>query len=147
MKGPRLVARSSGAKILAFSIHEDTAFVTQALQAGARGYVTKSASCEVVLQAIREIAIGNIYLEPDVAQRLAFQKTKGPHSPFSALTTREFEIFCLLAQGLNANEIGAQLALSAKTIANYSTQIKSKLGVKSVAAIVRLAIRHGETTV
>ena len=83
----RVVARSSGAKILAFSTHEDTAFVTQALQAGARGYVTKSASCEVVLQAIREIVIGNSYLAPCVGQRLAFQKTKGPHSPFSALTT------------------------------------------------------------
>jgi len=110
----RVVARSSGAKILAFSTHEDTAFVTQALQAGSRDYVTKSASCEVVLQAIREIAIGNSYSTPCVGQRLAFQKTKGPHSPFSALTTREFEIFCPLAQGLNANEIGAQLALGAK---------------------------------
>jgi two-component system invasion response regulator UvrY len=79
----RIVARTSGVKILAFSIHEDTAFVTQALQAGARGYVTKSAASKVVIYAIGQIALGNIYLEPDVAQRLAVEKTKGPNSPFA----------------------------------------------------------------
>lgn len=143
----RIVARTAGVKILAFSIHEDTAFVTQALQAGARGYVTKSASSDVVIHAIEQVALGNVYLEPDVAQRLAFQKTKGPSSPLAKLTTREFEIFCLLARGLSAGEIGKQLALSGKTVANYSTQIKNKLDVNSVAEIVRMAIRHGVTDV
>jgi two-component system invasion response regulator UvrY len=139
----RIVARTSGVKILAFSIHEDTAFVTQALQAGARGYVAKSAASKVVIYAIGQIALGNIYLEPDVAQRLAVEKTKGPNSPFARLTTREFEIFCLIAQGLSASDIGNRLALSAKTVANYSTQIKSKLEVKSIAGIVRMAIQNG----
>jgi DNA-binding NarL/FixJ family response regulator len=139
----RIIARDSGARLLAFSMHEDTAFVEQALQAGARGYISKSSAPNVLVEAVRQIAAGNIYLEPDIAQRLAFQKTRGPSSPFAVLSTREFKIFCLLAEGMNAAEIGERLSLSAKTVANYSTQIKSKLAVTSVAEIARLAIRHG----
>jgi two-component system invasion response regulator UvrY len=115
----RIIARSSGAKILAFSMHEDTAFVEQALQAGARGYISKSSAPIILVEAVKQIAAGNIYLEPDIAQRLAFQKTRGPTSPFANLSTREFEIFCLLAEGLSATDIGARLSLSAKTISNY----------------------------
>jgi len=139
----RIIARSSGAKILAFRMHEDTAFVEQALQAGARGYISKSSAPIILVEAVKQIAAGNIYLEPDIAQRLAFQKTRGPTSPFVNLSTREFEIFCLLAEGLSATDIGARLSLSAKTISNYSTQIKNKLDVSSIAEIARMAIRHG----
>ena len=89
----------------------------QALQAGARGYISKSSAPTVLIEAVAQIAKGNIYLEPDIAQRLAFQKTRGPTSPFAALSTREFEIFCLLAEGLNANDIGQRLSLSTKTVA------------------------------
>jgi two-component system invasion response regulator UvrY len=139
----RIIARSSGAKILAFSMHEDTAFVEQALQAGARGYISKSSAPIILVEAVKQIAAGNIYLEPDIAQRLAFQKTRGPTSPFANLSTREFEIYCLLAEGLSATDIGARLSLSAKTISNYSTQIKNKLDVSSIAEIARMSIRHG----
>jgi DNA-binding NarL/FixJ family response regulator len=139
----RIIARDASAKLLAFSMHEDTAFVEQALQAGARGYISKSSAPTVLIEAVQQIAAGNIYLEPDIAQRLAFQKTRGPSSPFAALSTREFEIFCLVAEGMNAGDIGRRLSLSSKTVANYSTQIKSKLEVNSVAEIARLAIRHG----
>lgn len=142
----RIVARDSSAKLLAFSMHEETAFVEQALRAGARGYIGKSSAPTVLVEAVRQIASGNIFLEPDIAQRLAFQKTRGPSSPFAVLSTREFEIFCLLAEGMSAGEIGDRLSLSAKTVANYSTQIKSKLEVNSVADIARLAIRHGIVT-
>jgi DNA-binding NarL/FixJ family response regulator len=62
------------------------------------------------------------------------------------LSTREFEIFCLLAEGLNANEIAQRLSLSSKTVANYATQIKNKLDVGTVAELARLAIRYGILT-
>ncbi len=86
---------------------------------------------------------GNIFLDPDIAQRLAFQKTRGASSPIAGLSTREFEIFCLLAEGETVSDIARRLSLSGKTVANYATQIKSKLDVSSVAEIARLAIRHG----
>jgi len=94
------------------------------------------------VEAIRELASGKSHIETEIVQRLAFQKARGKESPFSNLSTREFEIFCLLAEGLNTSEIAKRLSLSYKTIANYSTQIKGKLNVSTVAEIARLAIRH-----
>jgi two-component system, NarL family, invasion response regulator UvrY len=139
----RIVARQSDARVLVFSMHEDTAFVEKALQAGARGYIGKSSAPVVLVEAVRQIAGGNVYIDPDIAQRLAFQKTKGDKSPFDMLSTREFEIFCLLAEGSSVNDIAARLSLSYKTVANYATQIKSKLEVGTPAELARLAIRHG----
>ena len=138
----RMVARDSNARILVFSMHEDTVFVEQALQAGARGYITKSSAPEILVEAIRELAAGKSHIDIEIVQRLAFQKARGKDSLFSNLSTREFEIFCLLAEGLNTSEIAKRLSLSYKTIANYSTQIKNKLNVSTVAEIARLAIRH-----
>lgn len=138
----RMVARDPHARILVFSMHEDTVFVEQALQAGAQGYITKSSAPEILVEAIRELAAGKSHIDTEIVQRLAFQKARGKDSPFSNLSTREFEIFCLLAEGLNTSEIAKRLSLSYKTIANYSTQIKGKLGVSTVAELARLAIRH-----
>lgn len=139
----RIIARQNDARILVFSMHEDILFVEQALQAGARGYVGKSSAPETLVEAVRQIAEGNIYIEPDIAQVLAFNKTKGKGTPFEILSTREFEIFCLLAEGLSAAEVAKRLSLSAKTVANYSTQIKNKLEVTTSAELARVAIRHG----
>ncbi len=138
----RITARDSDARILVFSMHDDTVFVEQALQAGARGYITKSSAPEALLEGIRKIASGQTHLESDLAQRLAVQKSRDKNTPFSSLSTREFEIFCLLAEGLNTSEIAKRLSLSYKTVANYSTQIKNKLEVSTVAEVARLAIRH-----
>lgn len=138
----RIVARDSDARILVFSMHESTVFVEQALQAGARGYITKSSAPEVLIEAIRELAAGKSHIDSEIAQQLAFKKTKGEDTPFSDLSTREFEIFCLLAEGLNTSKISKRLSLSYKTVANYSTQIKSKLEVSTVAEIARIAIRY-----
>ncbi len=138
----RIIMRDAKAKILVFSMHENTVFVDQALNAGARGYITKSSAPEVLIKAIREIAAGGIYLDSDIAQHLAYQKARNQDTPFSGLSTREFEIFCLLAEGLNTSQIAKRLSLSYKTVANYTTQIKSKLNVKTVAEIARMAISH-----
>lgn len=138
----RIIARDNKAKILVFSMHEDTVFVEQALQAGAQGYITKSSAPEILVEAIKELASGKTHIDSDIVQKLAYQKTRGKDSPFSSLSTREFEIFCMLAEGLNTSEIAKRLSLSYKTVANYSTQIKSKLNVATVAEIARLAIRH-----
>jgi DNA-binding NarL/FixJ family response regulator len=139
----RIIARDAQARVLVFSMHEDIVFVEQSLQAGARGYITKSSAPEVLVEAVRKIAAGDVFLDAEIAQRLAFQKSRGSNSPLEKLSTREFEIFCLLAEGLNVNDISRRLSLSYKTVANYSTQIKGKLEVDTVAELTRLAIRHG----
>jgi two-component system invasion response regulator UvrY len=139
----RIIARDHKARVLVFSMHDDMIFVDQAINAGAKGYITKNSAPHVLIDAIKEIATGKTYLEEEAAQHLAYRKLRGEDSPFSMLSTREFEIFCYLAEGLNTNEIAERLSLSYKTIANYSTQIKNKLNVNSVADLTRLAIRHG----
>lgn len=138
----RIIARDAEARILVFSMHEDTIFVEQALQAGAQGYMTKSGAPEALIDAVRALASGKTHLDKNIAERLAFQKMRGKDTPFSGLSTREFEIFCLLAEGHSTSDIAKRLSLSYKTVANYSTQIKNKLEVGSIAEIARLAIRH-----
>jgi two-component system invasion response regulator UvrY len=139
----RIVQREPRAKVLVFSMHEDTLFVEQALAAGARGYVTKSSAPHVLVAAVKQIAAGGQPLASYIAERLKFARVRGNDSPLKNLSTREFEIFCLLAEGLSSAEIAKRLSLSHKTVANYGTQLKSKLGVGTVAELARLAIRHG----
>lgn len=138
----RIISRHADAKILIFSMHTDTVFIDQALGAGARGYITKNSAPGVLIQAIIDVAHGNTYISNEIAQQLVFQKFRGKDSILSSLSTREFEIFCFLAQGLNTDEISKQLSLSQKTIANYSTQIKRKLKIGSLADMAKLAIQH-----
>lgn len=139
----RIVQRDPKARVLVFSMHEDTLFVEQALAAGARGYVTKSSAPHVLVGAVKQVAAGAQPLAGDIAQRLKFARGRDADSPLKDLSTREFEIFCLLAEGLGSAEIAKRLSLSHKTVANYGTQLKSKLRVASVAELTRLAIRHG----
>jgi DNA-binding NarL/FixJ family response regulator len=139
----RIIQRNGAARILVFSMHEDVPFVEQALAAGARGYLTKRSAPHALVGAVQEVAAGRTYLDEALARELALQKVRGDNTPLSGLSTREFEIFCLLAEGLSSSEIGKRLSLSAKTVANYSSQLKNKLEVGTVAELTRLAIRHG----
>ena len=139
----RIVQRDPKARVLVFSMHEDTMFVEHALAAGASGYVTKSSAPQVLVAAVKQVAAGGRPFAADIAQRLAFDRVRGRDTPLMELSTREFEIFCLLAEGLTSADIAKRLSLSHKTVANYGTQLKSKLQVGSVAELTRLAIRHG----
>ena len=139
----RLLARTPDARVLVFSMHEDTMFASRALQAGAKGYVTKASAPELLVDAVRAVAIGRVYITQNIAQQLAFQSTRGQHLPFNALSPREFEVLRLLAQGLPVQDIAGKLSLSQKTIANYQSSIRQKLEVTSSAQIVRLAMSCG----
>lgn len=142
----RIHLRDPAASILVFSMHDDTAFVDKALQAGAKGYISKNNNPEVLLEAVETISRGDTYLDHKLAQSLALQKARGHQDIFSCLTTREFEIFCLLAQGKTAQDTASDLAISYKTVANYTTQIKAKLKVKTGTELAHLAMRHGVIT-
>lgn len=139
----RIVARLPDAKILMFSMHEDTVFSSRALQAGARGYVTKSAAPEVLVEAVRLVAAGKLYISHEMAQELAVQMLPGRDNPIDALSAREFEVFRLLVAGHSLQEISKILCLSYKTVANYQSSIKHKLDVSNSAQVVRIALSHG----
>jgi two-component system, NarL family, invasion response regulator UvrY len=139
----RILARDPEARILVFSIHDDVAFVEQALRAGARGYITKASAAEILVEAVGEVASGRTYLDRQLAQVLALRNTHGQVGALSCLSVREFEIFCLLAEGIAVAAVAKRLSLSQKTVGNYATQIKRKLNVQNTSELVHLAIRHG----
>jgi two-component system, NarL family, invasion response regulator UvrY len=139
----RILARLPEAKILMFSMHEDTVFSSRALQAGARGYVTKSAAPDVLVEAVRLVARGKLYISHEMAQELALQMLPGRDNPIDALSAREFEVFRMLVAGHSLQEISKILSLSYKTVANHQSNIKHKLDVSNTAQVVRVALNHG----
>lgn len=136
----RMVRRDPGAQVLVFSMYEELIFARQALEAGALGYVTKRSAAEVLVAAVKAVAAGQRYLSDDVAGAATLQDQS---VPLSDLAPREFEIFRLLAEGREAREIASLLSISYKTVANYATAIREKLGVSNAAGLARLAVREG----
>jgi DNA-binding NarL/FixJ family response regulator len=120
-------------------MHAGPSYVMRAMQAGACGYVTKSASADEVVEAVRKVAAGGRYLQRDLVTDLAGSAfwSKGPKQPLSA---KELDILRLLAQGNTLSEIAAQLGASYKTIANSCTGIKEKLMVERTGELIRVAI-------
>lgn len=139
----RILARYPGARLLVFSMHENVSFATQALKAGARGYVAKTGTPEELVLAVQEVAKGKTYISSGMAQKIAMQSLDGGNDPVSQLSAREFEVFRMVAEGMGAEEVAYKLKISQKTVANYLTIIKQKLGVSTPIEMLRLAMRHG----
>ena len=139
----RVLTRVPEQKILIFSMHEEIIFVNRAFQAGAKGYVTKSAAPEVLIDAVRQVAMGKLYLSSEMAQLIAAQTIPGGEQNIDLLSGREFEIFRLLVQGQSLHEISEALHIAYKTVANYQSNIRQKLGATTAAQIVRIALDHG----
>ena len=137
----RILQRHPEAHILIFSMHRDPLFAAQALRAGALGYVTKSSSPDVLIQAVYKIARREKVLSPDIAPEMALTLLEGTSNPAEELSPREFEILRLLLDGRGNEEIGNILNLSPKTVQNVHYQIKTKLGVRTDIELARLAMR------
>ena len=115
---------------------------SQFLQAGAKGFITRQASVDEVLVAVREVANGNRYLGVECAQQMALGKVSGDN-PFSTLSAREMQVMMMITSGRKVMSISDQLCLSPKTINTYRYRLFSKLGVDSDVTLTRLAIRQG----
>ena len=139
----RMLAREPDARILVFSMHEDALFGSRALQAGARGYVTKASAPEVLVEAVKAVSAGRLYISHDMAQELALQTVPGQDLPLNTLSPREFEVFRLLAEGKSVADIARILSLSQKTVANYQSLIKQKLEADTSAQMVWIALKRG----
>jgi DNA-binding NarL/FixJ family response regulator len=137
----RIKQRCAEAKILVFSMHQNSSFAVQATRAGALGYVTKSSQPEVLLRAIRKVYSGQHFLSADIAQILALEKLGSERMALEALTVREFEILRLLVEAKTTEDIAQTLNISPKTVGNCHYLIKRKLGVASDIELTRLAIR------
>jgi len=141
-----LVAQDAAARVLAFSMHEAAPLVQRVLDAGALGFVGKSAAPGELVDAVRAVHLGRRYLGAGLLPACADQASRLEAKRLASLTPREFEIFLLLAQGRSPAECAEALGLSSKTISNHQTQIKEKLGTPTAAALVHLALRHAVVT-
>ena len=126
-------------RVIVFSMYEDIPFVTSALEAGARGYVTKNDDPQSMVDAIECVQGGGLYLAPRVAELLALRPPR-ESDPLEELTAREREVFDLLGQGQSLTEIAGQLGVSYRTAANAAAQIKTKLKLGSAAALIKHAV-------
>jgi two-component system, NarL family, invasion response regulator UvrY len=126
-----------------FSMNDDPIFAARAIEVGAKGYLSKSGDPCDLIEAIRQVGKGGTYLPSEMARSIAFAGPAFAQSPLSRLTSREMEVLRLLSTGKSLSEIAWLVHASYKTVANTSSIMRQKLGVRTSAELVRLAIEHG----
>jgi len=139
----RILMRYEKAKILVLSMHEDLSFANQALKLGAKGYLTKNTLADDLVKSIETVTQGDVFLSDEIAKKMAMQSISGNQDPVHELSAREFEIFRLLAEGLDIEAIASTLNISSKTVSNYQTMIKQKLDINTPIELIRYAIKVG----
>jgi two-component system invasion response regulator UvrY len=131
-------------KIIMLTMHTENPFPSKVMQAGASGYISKSAGPDEVLNAIRLVHSGQRYLASEIAQKMALsQLSPTADDPFSVLSERELQIMMMITKGQRVVDISEQLGLSPKTINSYRYRLFDKLGVKGDVGLTHLAIRYG----
>jgi len=138
----RMLQEDRSARIVVLSMHAEPLYVWRAMEIGACGYLSKNASADELLRAVRRAAEGGRYIENEIAQELAL-RSLAPEGGLQDLTERDLEIMRLLAEGMSLAEIADALGLGYKTVANACSQIKAKLGVARTSDLVRLATTLG----
>ena len=139
----RILMRYEKAKILVLSMHEDLSFAHQALKLGAKGYLIKNTLGDDLVKSIEAVSNGDVFLSDEIAKKMAMQLISDDKDPIHALSAREFEIFRLLAEGLDIDAIALTLNISSKTVSNYQTTIKQKLNINSPIELIRYAMKAG----
>ena len=139
----RLLLQDASARIIMFSMNDDPVFVSRAIEIGAKGYVSKTGDPQDLVEAIREVGKGGVDLPSALARSIAFAGSDVAKSPLAKLSAREMEILRLLSSGKSLSEIAWLVHSPYKTVANTSSIIRHKLGVRTSAELVRLAIESG----
>lgn len=140
----RICSRDSQAKILVFSVHNEMVYVNRSMNAGAKGYITKNSAPGILVDAIQKIADGDSYIEQGLLKNRYVQNHEADYRTLiESLSAREFDVFRLLAKGLTVHKVADELCLGYKTVANYGTQIRSKLNVSTVAELAHIAMVLG----
>jgi len=140
----KIRARGDQVKLLMFSVHESANVVQRALDAGANGYLSKASAGDEIVDAVTAVSAGKRYLGTGVARKLAeTMLTNEPSATTEKLTRREFEVLRLFSAAKTIEEIASVLHISPKTVANSLSSIKSKLGVRTQAELMRVALERG----
>ncbi|MCE4538937.1 response regulator transcription factor [Pelomonas sp. P7] len=140
----RIRAHHPTQAILVLSMHDEAQVAQRALRAGAAGYLTKDSEPEVLLAAIRRVVQGGNFIDPGIAEQLVFQASGQQAAPcHGALSSREYQVLCLLARGRSVNDIAEELSISNKTVSTHKARLMEKMGFASNAALIRYAVTHG----
>lgn len=141
----RLLAYQDSAKVLIVSAVNNDLFPFKLLEAGALGYLTKNASAEELLKALKSVYAGQRYISPAIANRLVFSKlnSQAKRGDFSELSDRETEVMMMVIHGFEVKKIAQKLHLSSKTVHSYRSRIFQKLNVKSDMGLMLVAIKQG----
>jgi DNA-binding NarL/FixJ family response regulator len=141
----RILALRPETKILVLSQYSDREYVARFLKAGVKGYILKTADASELISAVRAVARGDSYLQPQVAGAVieGFLGAGKESDPYGRLTDREKEVLKLLAEGASQKEIAAALGISPKTVGAHQGAIHEKLGVHSKGELIKFAIRQG----
>jgi len=134
----RLRAIHAPFKILILSMHPEEQYAIRALKAGADGYLTKNHTPEELLVAIKQLNTGMRYISPALVGQLVDELTMGKRRSLlhEHLSTREYQILCMLGKGINTTDIGLKLSLSPKTVSTYKTRMFEKMGFKNYAELI-----------
>ncbi len=138
----RLRTHDKRTPILVLTMHEDPMIASQALRLGANGYILKDTSSVDIVNALHSVRQGKTFLSYDIASAIAVMETKGKPNPLYGMSLRELQTLELIAKGKQYGAIADELNVSYKTIANTSSHIKMKLGVKSLPELMRMAIDY-----
>lgn len=147
MSGLDLIARIRGefpgVAVLVLSMHAEEQYAMRAFQAGARGYLTKDSASGELVKAVRKVAVGGMFVTPNVAERLLQQLNGQTQEPcIDALTNRELEIVRRLVAGQRPVDIAHDLHLSIKTVSTHKRNVQEKLQLDSTAALIRFGLEH-----
>ena len=140
---PEILRRSPETRVLVLSMQDDPRYVEEAFAAGASGYVLKEAADAEVVQAVREVAAGRRYVNPQLGARLATTAARERAKEEDPLSDREREVMRLLALGHTNQEIAELLFVSVRTAESHRAHIMRKLGLSTRAELVRHALAHG----
>jgi len=135
--------------VLVLSMHDEMLYAERALRAGAGGYIMKSEATQKIIQAVRAVLNGEVYVSPRVASQLAQKLISGKKGdvalPVAELSDRELEVFQLLGRGFSTRQISEHLHVGFKTVQSYSARIKEKLNLANINDLMREAIRWQES--
>lgn len=138
----RIKSGDDGARILVFSMLDSETMVQHALRIGATGYITKQCGAKQMIQAVRLVKQGKVFIDPKLASNIVVNLSlnNSREDPLSTLTEREFQIFKLMADGNSCAQIAEMIFISPKTVGVHYTKIMKKLKLQNIAQLVRLAI-------
>jgi two-component system, NarL family, response regulator NreC len=143
----KILEEIPGIRVIALSMHSDRRYVLGMLEAGASGYLLKDCAFEELATAIRQVARGNTYLSPKIAEVVVngyLNKTPGlSQASGSMLTPREREVLQLLAEGRSAKEVASHIHVSVKTVETHRRNMMVKLNMRSIAELTKYAVREG----